>query len=477
MLNTLQQQAFEELQDFMLTKDLTYTISGGPGTGKTYLINEFLKNIGQHIHVCVVAPTHKALSLLKGSVSARNIEYYTLHKFLGLIDPDDIEDKEQNNNDNDNDHGFAIRSRTDLLIIDEASMVGAELLQEFLQKSKHKKIILGDVNQLEPVPGAKDVSLIKNSILLAKPNVILTDQMRASSFLDDLLSPYLNAIRFTLTEYNKVVSSLSPADIKMIQKKPMDKNEIQLWEEARHVVNGQAEQVCTVAKFNIPVKTASWLDVTKNLPDLDGLKDYTQKIDNFKILAWSNKDVEEYNRKCRSYIFGGNAPVFYTSEPIRITRNFNSINGTKLYNSQIVYAQSFRSYKNFDYYIFENNKRVKYTSTIYKCDIGYGGGNQINTYVILDQHNHTKGMIYTLKNMPEFYEYLYNDNKTYHLPLFVSYFWAETIHKSQGSSYKNVFVSNSFKYSKIGKKQYETNDGLRLQYVAMTRSKDNIYLI
>jgi len=124
-------------------------ITGGPGTGKTTIINTiskiFIEN-GYNISLC--APTGRAAKRIEETTG---IEAKTIHRMLGYIPSsyDDIGHFEYNE-DNALD--------TDLIIIDEMSMVDVVLFEKLLRgiKDNTKLIIVGDVDQL-PSVGAGNV--------------------------------------------------------------------------------------------------------------------------------------------------------------------------------------------------------------------------------------------------------------------------------------------------------------------------------
>ena len=118
-------------------------ITGGPGTGKTTIINTISKiylDNGYDISLC--APTGRA---------AKRIEARTIQRMLGYIPSsyDDIGHFEYNE-DNPLD--------TDVIIIDEMSMVDVVLFEKLLRgmKDNTRLVIVGDVDQL-PSVGAGNV--------------------------------------------------------------------------------------------------------------------------------------------------------------------------------------------------------------------------------------------------------------------------------------------------------------------------------
>lgn len=124
-------------------------ITGGPGTGKTTIINTIAKiylDNGYNISLC--APTGRAAKRIEETTG---IEAKTIHRMLGYIPSsyDDIGHFEYNE-DNPLD--------TDVIIIDEMSMVDVVLFEKLLRgmKDNTRLVIVGDVDQL-PSVGAGNV--------------------------------------------------------------------------------------------------------------------------------------------------------------------------------------------------------------------------------------------------------------------------------------------------------------------------------
>lgn len=123
-------------------------ITGGPGTGKTTTINaiiELLQNEGNEI--LLAAPTGRAA---KRMTETTGIEAQTIHRLLGI---GFNENNKQLLNRNDDD-----LLETDVIIIDETSMVDILLMNALLKAIAHgtRLILVGDVDQL-PSVGAGNV--------------------------------------------------------------------------------------------------------------------------------------------------------------------------------------------------------------------------------------------------------------------------------------------------------------------------------
>ncbi len=131
-------------------------ITGGPGTGKTTIINTIAKiylDNGYNISLC--APTGRAAKRIEETTG---IEAKTIHRMLGYIPSsyDDIGHFEYNEDN---------PLETDLIIIDEMSMVDMVLFEKLLRGTNDntRLIIVGDVDQLPSVGAGNVLSDLINS--------------------------------------------------------------------------------------------------------------------------------------------------------------------------------------------------------------------------------------------------------------------------------------------------------------------------
>lgn len=140
-------------------------ITGGPGVGKTTVVNSILKIIRQHqAKVLLCAPTGRAAKRLSESTS---LTAKTIHRLLEY-DPVSREFKHQPGQPLD----------VDLVVVDEASMVDILLMYHLLRAipTHAAVLVVGDVDQLPSVgPG----SVLKDIIDSKKVNTIrLTEIFR-----------------------------------------------------------------------------------------------------------------------------------------------------------------------------------------------------------------------------------------------------------------------------------------------------------
>jgi exodeoxyribonuclease V alpha subunit len=137
---TLAPSQREAVRQALISKVLV--ITGGPGVGKTTLVNTILTILqAKHITPLLCAPTGRAA---KRMTETTGVEAQTIHRLLGFKPP----------------HGFQHDEHDplegDLIVVDESSMIDVSLMYHLLKAipSKMALILVGDVDQIPSVgPG------------------------------------------------------------------------------------------------------------------------------------------------------------------------------------------------------------------------------------------------------------------------------------------------------------------------------------
>ena len=163
---TLAESQRAALRLALLSKVLV--ITGGPGVGKTTLINSILKVLdAKGIEIALAAPTGRAAKRLSESTGRAA---KTIHR---LLDVDPRRGSFRRNQESP--------LRCDLLVVDETSMIDVPLMHALLQAVPERAalILVGDVDQLPSVgPGQVLADIIDSA---AVPVVRLTEVFRQAA--------------------------------------------------------------------------------------------------------------------------------------------------------------------------------------------------------------------------------------------------------------------------------------------------------
>lgn len=164
-------------------------ITGGPGTGKTTTINTIIKFFeGEGMDILLAAPTGRAAKRMSETTG---YEAQTIHRLLEI------------SGDIENDHGSNFERNegnpleTDVIIIDEMSMVDINLLHALLRAIivGTRLILVGDVNQLPSVgPGNVLGDIIKSE----KFNVVMLTKIFRQAKESDII---VNAHKINAGEF------------------------------------------------------------------------------------------------------------------------------------------------------------------------------------------------------------------------------------------------------------------------------------
>ena len=190
ILNAGQKKAFK-----LLNTSPFFLITGGPGSGKSFVAKEIIKAYKQKYpdkKIICTAPTGKALSAL----AEGREESGTLHKLLGIK-----ESYAQKENES-----VII---ADLLIVDECSMISPSLFNALLSSLLDitQVILIGDPHQLPPVSGASifyDFTKLEalDKIMLTAP--MRSDKKAIISFADAILTEDLDSLKNLIEEENEI---------------------------------------------------------------------------------------------------------------------------------------------------------------------------------------------------------------------------------------------------------------------------------
>lgn len=144
-----QKAVFDQLFSFATgrTPHVVASLKGFAGTGKTTLMGVLIDAlVAKGVDVAVTAPSHKAVSVIQKKIHP-SVTAMTIHSVLGYK----LKEREDGTQ-YCMPEGRCTIAEYDLCIIDEASMVGLEMLNDLMHRRGHCRILfVGDPAQLPPV--------------------------------------------------------------------------------------------------------------------------------------------------------------------------------------------------------------------------------------------------------------------------------------------------------------------------------------
>lgn len=459
-LNADQQAGFDLLKAFFESneRDKMVSIKGYAGTGKTFLISKFVeylnevslkRDVFQRINIAMTAPTNKAVQVLRETFTAGtgDVTFKTIHSLLGLKEKIMDSGEISFERDFDADAQTSIKDFT-ILFIDEVSMLNDKLFFEIKRYNNEVKIIMvGDPAQIPPV-GKRDCEPFLNPAAHGIAEFQLTKIMRQADGSAIIANSFI--IRDNLEQSNFQFKHGKDLHIMRVTQRPAyDKSILK-------------------QKFHALFQT-------------------TETCDDVKVIAWTNRKVDQYNNFIRGILFGKGAPKLMAGERMVMNKP-HAANGNEqqkkkrkqggvemLTTNMEITVDSFVKEsvelypaKRYDCYI----TKIKYINSSGKLVDGcikiiHEDALRIFAADLekIKQHAITGP---TENRRPMWKEYY----KLLRSVADVSYAYAITAHKSQGSTYKQTFVD-------AGNIQLNSNivERNRILYTAITRAKSEVTLI
>lgn len=476
-LNDEQVYALSKGMEFLADRNKKYfCISGSAGTGKSTILKELIR--GWERKTCITAPTHEAVEVI-GTMTGLKAE--TLHKLLGLRPDMDLEDFDSKN------MLFSQLATNNmmeysLICVDESSMINEDLLNIIKNSSRGfgvKIIFMGDRMQLPPVN--LDFSPVFYDEDIEQVQLIKVERQAGCN---PLMKVYDNILSNILSE-----KDLFPYEDDVI------------------VDDGKELGI----RFNKTYESFAE-QIIKHLTS----EEYNQDRSLYKILCYENNTVKKWNNYVRKMIYGGISEPFKDGE---VLKSYTAIYDydmqmMKLRNSGEYFISDIQEDKFlYEEYINKHNSNfielTGFRMTLNPVNHGIGF-----TFFVMDMTDENKKKFVPIeqklywkakKASPqerkwmwmEYYKFrssclitetmkvdpLERDtrypNKKHEIKKDLDFAYALTIHKSQGRTYKSVFidgkdVANLRKFSTSKKPTHFLAN--RLNYVALSRPTDMAYV-
>lgn len=467
-LNDQQKSALYELEKFIEDDGTEITLSGYAGTGKSTIIGIFSKWLNNRIgrgNIVYTAPTHRANVITKQNNPNANV--YTLSALFGFTPDTDIA-MEQGSLDL---RELEFRAKNQmkyepgqLIIIDEASMVQDglyEYIQEIVAKHNGSVIYVGDSAQLRPV---KSDHISKVFTSDGVPQITLTKVERTGD----------NPILKEATRLRRGEGLSYQTDIN-------DKGQGVLYTSDDAIIDEKLKQIVTSEEFNA-----------------DPL--------HFRVLTATNAAASTYNSKIRSLRYGKFAKPFVKGDIIMgYSNKLRKPDGSyRLINSGDYIVQSvkdtnikfktdkgdieFKAFNlsirptggtimdDFQLTVIDKNEPdsklfevVEYKDRLWKMAKEAKQNGQISKYRDLVQ------MAFNIDNELNITKNLEDNQGRLKIRKAIDYGYAQTVWKSQGSTYSKVLIlSNEIDTFGYGKDVMQLRNELR--YVAVSRAKNFVII-
>lgn len=440
-----QKDALDKIIRFLNSDDKEMLLSGYAGSGKTTLINVLLDYIDENIdgfEVTCSAPTNEAVRIVSRK-SNRKFQR-TIYGLLGLVlmevddDPPVLKQK-----------GRIHINDYDLVIIDEASMINDDLydrLQSYLNQYKRVKVLYsGDDAQLPPVNnGSDERGKNKPSKVFELENFIkLTEVKRVTEN---------NPILRTVTQIRNTLTS-------------------NVDEFSRDTVHDNTTGTGIIFSNNKDFFINSLLNDFVS-------QQYKCDNDHVRALAYTNEEVNFLNNKIRGKIFGDDNVEYMRGENLIVDSPI--FERAKNKKQVIIYDTGTRLRVQRAREVIASNCDFK-AWELHVKSITDGDENSVRKVIRVVSADSFLMYKQVLKNLAsQCKEAAVKSGGRAWFPYFefksqfdwVKYSYATTVHKSQGSTFRNVYVVEN----DINRLKWDNVERNKLKYVAFTRASHKLII-
>ena len=442
----------------ILEKEKRLLVRGSAGTGKTSmvdaLIDEVILKFSIKGSIVCSAPTHKALAILSGKINNSKVVFSTIHSVLRYQKKTDrytgVETFAPSFSPK-----YPPMQNFGLLLIDEASMIGIEMLS-YIEMYAGRCIIIfvGDDKQINPV-GEDD-----SPVFLGKPtfytNLEDVNDESTQPYFYEKLGKWVTFKAYPEVELTEIIRQGEGNPIITLSR------DINLIGEGDKQVNEQGQGFLYTDNFH---------KIVEELATVNG-------SDEWKYLAWTNAEVDRVNAEVRRRIYGPEPAKIELGESII----FDAPCGEYTTNQELKVNTLDIDYVEFNQVVEDTGKTVVRKKIILRCyilngkktdDWGDGVMRWKGLFIIHEKsENALKHFIYSLSTNcnKRLLEYTTKNEFVNSFARF-KYNHAVSVHKSQGSTYKNTIMN----VGNIGLNSNE-QEKERLYYTGITRASDLLIL-
>ena len=440
---------FSEISNFILSNDLNsvFVLKGYAGSGKTTLLGSLVHQLNMiNFKAVLIAPTGRAAKVLS---SYSKHPAYTIHKQIY-----------NTKSEGTGNIIFQLRKNTyknTIFIVDEASMIGNEIIENKLSKNN---LLLNDL--IEYVKDGYKCKLLFVGDPAQLPPINLT------------LSPALDSDLLKEFYFDKVFIVELTFVVRQKQNSGILNNATVIRKQLNQKIYNQF-------KFNI-----NGCDDIINLNDTNNIFEVVESaydvsgIDQTVFIVRSNKRAYLFNKQIRQSILDNEDDLSVGDRLMVLKNNYFWLPQTSrpgfIANGDIIEIIKIKSKKDIYGFFFAEVQVIL---------VDYPEELPFDTIILLDTLRITTASLSyeetnrLYKNIKEDYvdeksrfkQLLKVKGNKFFNALQVKYAYAITCHKSQGGQWENVFVEKP--YLPVG----QNKEYLRWLYTAVTRSTKNLYLI
>jgi exodeoxyribonuclease-5 len=454
-LNEDQQNAITQILKFIKTKESDFMcFLGCAGSGKSTTIQHLFEHLPAGTKVCFTATTNKAVKVLRTMAAKKNlnVECITIHSLLGLSMQ--FKDGKETLKSG----GKSQFEKFDLVVIDESSMINTELLgyiHRAVNRSGNTQVLfIGDSNQLPPV-GEKmsPVFAINNKVVLTK----VVRQAQGNPILN-----LCTAIRTEIDNGTFNVPQIIPAT--------NEAGNIGV-----HIMSGEAFE--------------QWM------PSAFSHENFNDNYDKFRVVAWRNATVDRFNNIIQKLRYPDLTMPFAIGEPVTFSKPLHQVSTKADFVSDTPLQQGWDAIlcSTESEGVIENVVKIEpfelkpsdeqvakgfnfrpFVIDRYVVTVKLLDDDELVSCVIAGNKAQLKAMLDFVSNNARngsgnFVWFDFYRLQKYFADLRPGY--CLTVHKSQGSTYNNVFIDVN---DIVSNPDHE--ETLRCLYVAVSRASENVVI-
>ena len=441
--NDGQLNALSNLKKFAYGESIMYLLTGYAGSGKTSLVQAWLRDLraeGYKGRIVFTAPTNKAANVLRGMVNRwrLDVECITCAKLLGLKPVIEYETGRQRFKKSYSEE--SVIQDYDLVVVDETSMVNEELWGYLTEEANMftRILFMGDPAQLPPVNEAMSKAFL---------------EINDSSHLSEVM------------RYRGSIAAMA------------DNIRSNLGRRGEPFFESEYTEDGSEGLFVLTQD--SW---NETIIKLFRSENYLEDPNYCRVLAYTNKRVASLNKMIRTAIRGTGAPRFVEGDRLIATDHYSILSPFGGGHTTIL-STSAEMEVNGVSVGMEGRWKVWFLDIIRFED----GASKLIPVLHEDcckEFDRTQKELHqkAVNGQKQLWREWHENRAQF---AYVDYAYSLTVHKSQGSTFRNVFVdaANILTNKKVNTVQlpgtekfqrvYERN---QLLYVAMTRPSHRLFI-